>query len=177
MNWKMVAVLLKVIGWIKKIASRIYNFIGITERRKINLYHLIAYKYYEKVCVVRHISKRVRYVREEDQSELLSINQAISRKLQNLHLADELSVDRSKVREEFGEIARTALIELEKSFLELDQLGVGLGYSFSIDSSKVKGICKRIESSWYKFLEEVGKKIGKKVNDMEQDLWDKHNPL
>lgn len=177
MNWTMVGVLLKIIELVKKMLSWIYNLFVKTKKRKIKLYNRIANKYYNKVCTVKYISNQVRGVCEDDMSGLRDINQAICYRLGNLHRLDEINLDLSEIKDGLGAKVRELLINIEEKLSELDRLGVGASYAFTIDSSKVGCICNKILCLWYKLLEEIGKNIGKKVDEMEQELWDKHNPL
>ena len=177
MNWPMVGVLLKLIEPGKKMLSRVYNLFAKTKSRKIGLYNRIANKYYNKVCTVKYISNQVRGIHEDDMSGLRNINQAICYRLGNLHRLDEINLDLSEIKDGLGEKVRELLINIEEKLSELDRLGVGASYAFSIDSSKVGCICNKILCLWYKLLEEIGKNVGRKVDEMEQELWDKHNPL
>jgi hypothetical protein len=176
MNWTMFGVLLKIIELCKKMLSWVGDFFEETKSRKIKLYNRIANKYYNKVCTVKYISNQVRGIHEDDMSGLRNINQAICYRLGNLHRLDEINLDLSEIKVCLGEKVRELLINIEEKLSELDRLGVGASYAFSIDSSKVGCICNKILCLWYKLLEEIGKNIGKKVDEMEQELWDKHNP-
>ena len=176
-NWTMVGVLLKIKELGKKMLSWIYNLFAERKNRKTELYYLIANKYYNKVCTVKYISNQVRGIHEDDMSGLRKINQAICYRLGNLHRLDEINLDLSEIKDGLGEKVRDLLINIEEKLSELDRLGVGASYAFSIDSSRVGCICNKILCLWYKLLEEIGKNIGKKVDEMEQELWDKHNPL
>lgn len=177
MNWTMVGVLLKIIELVKKMLSWVDDFFEETKSRKIGLYNRIANKYYNKVCTVKYISNQVRGIHEDDMSGLRNINQAICYRLGNLHRLDEINLDLSEIKDGLGEKVRELLINIEEKLSELDRLGVGASYAFSIDSSKVGCICNKILCLWYKLLEEIGKNIGKNVDEMKQELWDKHNPL
>lgn len=168
---------LKCVDLVRGVATKCYSYFSNRRACRESSFYLVAYKYYDKVCVVRRILHLVRGVREEDMSNLLDVNRRICGELQNLHMCDHISLDLSKIKDSLGSDARNDVVDLENGFVKLDALGVGDQFVYTIDSSMVRSACNAIETSWTSLLGVVSRRINKSVADIEQDLWNKHHPF